>query len=95
MCGEKFPISKDCDVMLGSPPHVRGKEVDAVAETAVGGITPACAGKRIICFLSVNFIQDHPRMCGEKQNMIMQMGYNTGSPPHVRGKVDLLIFFCE
>ena len=25
-------------------------------------------------------------MGGEKQNMLMQMGYNTGSPPHGRGK---------
>ena len=29
---------------------------------------------------------DHPRVGGEKQNMLMQMGYNTGSPPRGRGK---------
>ena len=36
------------------------------------------------------FKRDHPRVGGEKQNMLMQMGYNTGSPPRGRGKDETL-----
>ena len=45
MCGEKIYSVRDNIAEQGSPPHVRGKEIDTVAETAVTGITPAYAGK--------------------------------------------------
>ena len=49
-------------------------------------ITPACAGKRVMCALNTSPVTDHPRVCGEKQ-----LGYDgtledVGSPPRVRGK---------
>ena len=36
---------------------------DAVS---AGGITPACAGKRILGHNAKRIRQDHPRVCGEK-----------------------------
>ena len=57
------------------------------------GITPAWAGKSWLSLDSCLLWWDHPRMGGEKQNMLMQMGYNTGSPPRGRGKANPSI--CE
>ena len=45
MCGEKFMLPGLPMSMLGSPPHVRGKEEAAGTRVAAAGITPACAGK--------------------------------------------------
>ena len=44
-CGEKFPSKLLSVVILGSLPHVRGKEVEHRAGVAVLRITPACAGR--------------------------------------------------
>ena len=44
-CGEKFFSKKGVDICLGSPPRMRGKHFDSIAETADGRITPAYAGK--------------------------------------------------
>mgnify|MGYP003295060064 CR=1 FL=1 len=45
MCGEKRKTNKNYVLLLGSPPHVRGKVNDAVKIDKQTGITPACAGK--------------------------------------------------
>ena len=44
-CGENFFSKKGVDICLGSPPRMRGKHFDSIAETADGRITPAYAGK--------------------------------------------------
>ena len=47
MCGEKaFKRSKSKE-LLGSPPHVRGKDAERKGRRIPEGITPACAGKRL------------------------------------------------
>ena len=49
VCGEKFTLSSSTAVSPGSPPRMRGK---APAQTLTGSasrITPACAGKSLIC----------------------------------------------
>ena len=45
MCGEKSTVYPTMLQIEGSPPHVRGKEVEHRAGVAVLRITPACAGK--------------------------------------------------
>ena len=45
MCGEKRPLARWAILPPGSPPHVRGKEVDTFGFPRGYGITPACAGK--------------------------------------------------
>ena len=32
--------------------------------------------------------EDHPRICGEKQQLAVYDAYQKGSPPHMRGKED-------
>ena len=44
-CGEKSTVYPTMLQIEGSPPHVRGKEVEHRAGVAVLRITPACAGK--------------------------------------------------
>ena len=46
MCGEKADGRGPAEAVLGSPPHVRGKEEHSGYGKKLAGITPACAGKR-------------------------------------------------
>ena len=67
MCGEKFDVAHTCPLQVGSPPHVRGKAKSLAIKRLGQRITPACAGKRRLTVLDYLPLQDHPRMCGEKQ----------------------------
>ena len=87
MCGEKLSCQVTFRSQLGSPPHVRGKESHASSLVWQTRITPACAGKSSFLISLAHATWDHPRMCGEKLARIMQAIDQTGSPPHVRGKV--------
>ena len=46
MCGEKLYTPCMIAPKVGSPPHVRGKEISDIETAKKMGITPACAGKR-------------------------------------------------
>ena len=48
MCGEKIYSVRDNIAEQGSPPHVRGKAFLAKKLVEKIGITPACAGKRLL-----------------------------------------------
>ena len=86
MCGEKFHSKMQFRHFKGSPPRVRGKESQAETVPIELGITPACAGKRLLFVYSELLTQDHPRVCGEKFQSISIRSGTTGSPPRVRGK---------
>ena len=86
MCGEKSPSSPPTVVVIGSPPHVRGKDQGPRCFGAAQGITPACAGKRHHDSYDSLAEEDHPRMCGEKETPSICEPADEGSPPHVRGK---------
>ena len=90
MCGEKYKIKKRYPLEMGSPPHVRGKGSTNGGSSWSQRITPACAGKRVEFYAERHKDQDHPRMCGEKTDAQYQLPIMQGSPPHVRGKVDVL-----
>ena len=47
VCGEKFADSDSVPCGIGSPPRVRGKEMDELVQMLTDRITPACAGKRL------------------------------------------------
>ena len=51
VCGEKRPLLKLIESIMGSPPRVRGKEMKQVSALVNDGITPACAGKSGSCRL--------------------------------------------
>ena len=69
LCGEKPSMNKFPSTEIGSPPPMRGKELPAYATSNYYRITPAYAGKSAHRNLFFRFCQDHPRLCGEKQNL--------------------------
>ena len=87
VCGEKPPKGCGLNLILGSPPRVRGKVRHARIDCARLGITPACAGKSRCNLPSTAPWKDHPRVCGEKPPKGCGLNLILGSPPRVRGKV--------
>ncbi len=88
MCGEKVTGICNACGKPGSPPRVRGKVRASAESKSSSRITPACAGKRYSGVLCAGWVEDHPRVCGEKPYPLMLMPRYRGSPPRVRGKVD-------
>ena len=86
MCGEKLKLKKNRQVCKGSPPRMRGKEVQGLLQDLVGGITPAYAGKSLWCAQGQAQERDHPRVCEEKNFLLLMTSRRSGSPPRVRGK---------
>ena len=87
MCG-KNPDHKDRKVLKGgSPPRVREKLFIFLMSCDVTGITPACAGKTKLRQLALNFVRDHPRVCGKNFREISVNKDTQGSPPRVREKL--------
>ena len=97
MGGEKTLYSGIQRVVLGSPPHGRGKACSGPPGCRTGPITPAWAGKSYHSWHMVIVIGDHPRMGGEKFFALLQPLSSPGSPPHGRGKVSMafLIMFLH
>ena len=86
VCGEKNPLSQLLKSDGGSPPRVRGKAGVVSKPNLVFGITPACAGKRTTSPTPRAETWDHPRVCGEKDKLLIDQLGIQGSPPRVRGK---------
>ena len=89
VCGVKNIAAMLSYMGWGSPPRVRGKEGLAQQIVSFLRITPAYAGKRRTIALLRGHCEDHPRVCGEKVRLSVAGLYSVGSPPRVRGKVDL------
>ena len=86
ICGEKVMAPRRYEVGGGSPPHMRGKGQFHTGVIAMTGITPAYAGKRRRRCRRACRWRDHPRICGEKQDIEVCETKEEGSPPHMRGK---------
>ena len=71
VCGEKKSAHAVRFHSVGSPPRVRGKAVIMGNLVQGKGITPACAGKRSLRRLASSCTGDHPRVCGEKEALIL------------------------
>ena len=81
---------------VGSPPPMRGKAFQKQIPVHDTGITPAYAGKSDVIAATFGTIQDHPRLCGEKFDMMKATGKVKGSPimwlgspPPMRGKAGI------
>ena len=85
-CGEKATDGHVLRLVLGSPPHMRGKVQSKSIMKKRPGITPAHAGKSLLGHKKALLMRDHPRTCGEKFRMPIQKLWLAGSPPHMRGK---------
>ena len=86
VCGEKRQIWYKMLCCGGSPPRVRGKGALSGGRAHLPWITPACAGKRHTWFVLTTLSEDHPRVCGEKEETLKELQEADGSPPRVRGK---------
>ena len=89
MCGENVERGFEKQRKYGSPPRVRGKLRYRVRYRLPERITPACAGKTdAISDYSVS-LSDHPRVCGENCIVHCPRACDCGSPPRVRGKLQV------
>ena len=70
VCGEKLHRKLSATIFTGSPPRMRGKEIDQSGYKMKYGITPAYAGKRSRNRIDRHTPWDHPRVCGEKTKKI-------------------------
>ena len=68
---------------------MRGKGSPLLFWALRPGITPAYAGKRTPRAVGRASGRDHPRVCGEKVTKIRKGAWGRGSPPRMRGKVDV------
>ena len=88
VCGEKVETDRLEHARIGSPPRMRGKGNDCPTRGRSAGITPAHAGKSDTPSIPQTRGLDHPRTCGEKLLACCLFGPASGSPPHMRGKVN-------
>ena len=93
VCGEKHTKGQTRPRVAGSPPRMRGKAVGILLCVATFRITPAYAGKSCHPHLKKALPGDHPRVCGEKYSLALFLGLHRGSPPRMRGKVDVFFTF--
>ena len=70
----------------GSPPRMRGKDLVKFCLCPRFGITPAYAGKSSKVSGFPPCCWDHPRVCGEKFFLFLDLAAVQGSPPRMRGK---------
>ena len=87
VCGEQLAQLGKMQVILGSPPRVRGTGQILLRHYPKVGITPACAGNSPIPADQLVHAQDHPRVCGEQSKTYAANERYAGSPPRVRGTV--------
>ena len=64
-CGENNLAKVIQIINIGSPPRMRGKHVYWLNPVTRERITPADAGKTVICGSNTKRQKDHPRGCGE------------------------------
>ncbi len=76
---------------FGSPPRVRGRPLIATGKYAVRRFTPACAGQTAITLAIVSVSAVHPRVCGADGDHFSNRLSIRGSPPRVRGRLDLFL----
>ena len=84
VCGNYAILFDLSNLKLGSPPRVRELHFGNFGNFEYFGITPACAGITFHALNFVNFLQDHPRVCGNYKTCINGDFIQKGSPPRVR-----------
>ena len=89
-CGENYSTIARLRDVVGSPPQVRGKLLLVTSFWIVLRITPAGAGKTPLHKGYFSVLKDHPRRCGENDDIQPEFPNVAGSPPQVRGKPDKL-----
>ena len=84
-CGEHLDKAGTTQLRRGSPPPMRGTLAIRVGGIPCCRITPAHAGNTINALNVFILVQDHPRPCGEHEELKEQKAGMRGSPPPMRG----------
>ena len=92
LCGEKVRAVAGSPRRRGSPPLVRGKDINFLNGITETGITPACAGKRMVFFCSGTANRDHPPACAGKSLTFFAFWVKTRDHPRLRGEKDFRPF---
>ena len=90
MRGEDTIVSTSANEIDGSPPHARGRLFYLAPTWECIRITPACAGKTNVSRRFITPGRDHPRMRGEDGCVALDEAWIFGSPPHARGRPNLV-----
>ena len=95
-CGEHLKQIDADGAYAGSPPRMRGTLVGFEQHSGRCGITPAHAGNTPHQRSSFAKFWDHPRACGEHFTASSSVNINMGSPPRMRGTLNVIadIRFC-
>jgi len=75
----------------GSPPHTRGAPPRLADRVFCAGITPAYAGSTTASCSGWTPKRDHPRIRGEHRKAEVDAVQNSGSPPHTRGALKVIV----
>ena len=86
-CGEDVVFPGLGDVCLGPPPRMRGRPRRQTQSIRSLGTTPAHAGKTSLSLMLWGIVRDHPRACGEDNDMQAVRAAATGPPPRMRGRL--------
>ena len=84
VCGKDNKTRFIINHQSGSPPRVRERLCLLPFFCGSRRITPACAGKTCKIFYRNFAIQDHPRVCGKDNLVVVVCYFAAGSPPRVR-----------
>ena len=84
--GEDKRTSRQLAVLMGSPPHTRGRFKWQKARDCMAGFTPAYAGKILPKRIEKYSSEVHPRIRGEDFLPKDKADQAQGSPPHTRGR---------
>ena len=85
VCGEHRPAPTGGAGCSGSSPRMRGTLPRHTAEFQRRGIIPAYAGNTGSLAATARATWDHPRVCGEHDDMPLHCDELTGSSPRMRG----------
>ena len=91
VCGEHSRKPLMIDAPAGSSPRVRGTQWDSNRRKYDIGIIPACAGNTRASVSASSNVWDHPRVCGEHRDGVLDSFSVGGSSPRVRGTQALYV----
>ena len=86
VCGENFSITKTDFEALGTSPRMRGKLAWSSPVRAGFRNIPAYAGKTDVIGEGKYFTVEHPRVCGENNEVPFDTVFDLGTSPRMRGK---------
>ena len=85
VCGEHYRSKLSTGTAMGSSPRMRGAPHKVTEEQRHVGIIPAYAGStKHSCSANKQSV-DHPRVCGEHDQLCKKAFGRTGSSPRMRG----------